>query len=66
VNKAELRAGLEFLDALAREGRVLSSTELRVQAAASGIAQATLWEAVHRRGGVPGWPSAAPSVDRVR
>jgi hypothetical protein len=63
---AELRAGLEFLDALAREGRVLTHAELRVQAAASGIAQATLWQAVHRRGGVPGWASAVPLTERAQ
>ena len=63
MNKAELRAGLEFLDALARDGRVLDATELRVQAAASGIPQATLWQAVHRRGGVPGWSGALSWVE---
>lgn len=61
MNEAELRAALEFLDSLARDGRVLDATEFRVQAAASGITQATLWQAVHRRGGVPGWPTAAPA-----
>jgi hypothetical protein len=66
VSEAELRAGLEFLEALAGDGRVLDSTELRVQAAASGITQATLWEAVHRRGGVPGWATAQPSAERAR
>lgn len=60
MGEAEVRAGMEFLEALAREGRVLDATELRVEAVAAGIALDVLWEAARRVGGVPGWASAVP------
>jgi hypothetical protein len=56
---------VEFLEALAKEGRVLTTTELRVEAVAAGITQAVLWAAVHRLGGVPGWASAVTWAERA-
>ena len=64
MGEAEVRAGMEFLEALAREGRVLDATELRVEAVAAGIALDVLWEAARRVGGVPGWASTVPWVER--
>jgi hypothetical protein len=59
ISEAELRSAEDFLRALATAGRALDATELRVEAVAAGIAQAALWAAVHRLGGVPGWTNAA-------
>jgi hypothetical protein len=64
-SRAELATAEDFLAALAAARRVLDSTELRVEAVAAGIAQGALWAAVARRGGVPGWQSAAPWAERA-
>jgi hypothetical protein len=66
ITEAELRAAVDFLTALSTTGRVLDTAELRVEALSAGIAQAALWAAVHRLGGVPGWAKSAPWLDRVR
>jgi hypothetical protein len=64
-SRAELATAEDFLAALAATGRVLDSTELRVEAVAAGIAQGALWAAVARRGGVLGWQSATPWAERA-
>jgi hypothetical protein len=61
ITEAELRAAVDFLVAQGVAGRVLDAASLRVEALAAGIACDTLWEAVHRAGGVPGWGSARPT-----
>jgi hypothetical protein len=61
ITEAELRAGVDFLTALGTTGRVLDTAELRVEALSAGVACDTLWAAVHRLGGVPGWGSARPT-----
>jgi len=66
ITEAKLRAAVDFLTALGAAGRVLDTAELRVEALSAGIAQAALWAAVHRLGGVPGWGSAAPRADLAR